>query len=76
MKDAQYISGYKCKAPCQADLELTVEINCNCHTSMGPLQFIKQCEWEFVDGKRCPKLKVKYTSLGWTKARWGFLAYN
>ena len=59
MRDAQYISGYKCKAPCQADLEQTVEINCNCHTSMGPLQFIKQCEWEFVDGKRCPKLKVK-----------------
>jgi len=65
MKDAQYISGYKCKAPCQADLELTVEINCNCHTSMGPLQFIKQCEWEFVDGKRCPNLKALQKEFDW-----------
>jgi len=65
MLDAQYISGYKCKAPCQADLEQTVEINCNCHTSMGPLQFIKQCEWEFVDGKRCPKLKTLQKEFDW-----------
>jgi len=65
MRDAQYISGYKCKAPCQADLEQTVEINCNCHTSMGPLQFIKQCEWEFVDGKRCPKLKALQKEFDW-----------
>ncbi|CAG5109905.1 Oidioi.mRNA.OKI2018_I69.chr2.g4374.t1.cds [Oikopleura dioica] len=63
--DAQYISGYKCEAPCQADQEIVVEINCNCHTSMGPLQFIKQCEWEFVDGKKCPSLKPFQKEFDW-----------
>ena len=38
---------------------------CNCHTQIGPLQFIKDCEWEFVDGKTCPPLRYGETNYDW-----------
>jgi len=59
---AQYIAGYKCKAPCELDSTLTVTIYCDCHIKMGPLQFIKQCEWQYKDNKKCPNTE---SNLDW-----------
>jgi len=49
IENAVYIAGYECTAPCQADQTLMATLFCNCHIKMGPLQFIKQCEWDYKD---------------------------
>ena len=54
LADALYIAGYSCNASCEADQSLTVQLFCSCYVQMGPLQFIKQCEWEYRDTQRCP----------------------
>ena len=36
---------------------MRVELHCDCFVSIGKIEFPKQCEWEFVDGKECPKVQ-------------------
>lgn len=47
------------------DESMTVTLYCNCHTQIGPLQFIKDCEWEFVDGEACPPVPENGSHYDW-----------
>ena len=41
-----YLSGYSCSGTCPDGLQRAT-ITCDCHSEMGPLKFIKQCEWAY-----------------------------
>ena len=59
IQQSVYIAGYVCEAPCQADVTMNVKLFCNCHIQVGPLQFIKQCEWDYEDQIHCPSLTTE-----------------
>lgn len=54
--NATYIQNYQCSALCQMDAEKTVTLRCECQEPVGFLYTVKQCEWEWVDGKQCPEV--------------------
>ena len=65
MDNTLYISGYKCGGVCQMDTNVEVELHCNCHQQMGPISFIKQCEWIYTNNKKCPKVPKTEQHYDW-----------
>merc|ERR1712037_137363 len=46
--DQLYIPGYSCSGTCPDEhAPQRATITCDCHSEMGPLKFIKQCEWAY-----------------------------
>lgn len=64
MDNAYYVSGYRCRAPCQAAPDTQVVLVCNCHEEMGKIHFVKQCTWEFPLGE-CPAVPESAPKFDW-----------
>jgi hypothetical protein len=52
-KDDLYIAGYKCGGVCGMNQNVKIELNCDFYQQVGPISFIKQCEWKYKDNKKC-----------------------
>ena len=59
-----YMSGYTCKGTCQMDTTKAVEMLCSCFIELGPIQFTKDCEWEYK-GDSCPEVPATAEQYNW-----------
>ncbi|CBY23616.1 unnamed protein product [Oikopleura dioica] len=62
--DQLYIPGYSCSGSCPDGVQ-RAQISCDCHSEMGPLQFIKQCEWTYQDSPCASHSENFYDNFDW-----------
>lgn len=63
--DDKYIFNYHCKAPCQTDPAIEVELSCNCFFQVGPVRNVVPCEWQWKDDVQCPEVPAE-DQFDWT----------
>jgi len=47
------------------DPKITIEILCNCQAKLGPIYMIKNCEWDYLDNRKCPEVPKTEQKYDW-----------